>query len=89
MCLAVPGQILKIQESDDPLFKNATVSFGGVLKDVSLAMLPEAEEGNYVMVHVGVALSVIDEDEANETIEALKQLGEWMAEEEAESPLED
>ena len=89
MCLAVPGRIEKIHESPDPLFKNATVSFGGVLKEVSLAMLPEAEEGNYVMVHVGVALSVIDEEEANETMEALKQMGEWMEEVEKNSPLKE
>ena len=83
MCLAVPGKIEKILDSEDPIFKNAIVSFGGVNKEVSLAMLPEAELGNYVMVHVGVALSIIDEEEANETVAALKQMGEWMAEEEA------
>lgn len=89
MCLAVPGKIEKISNTADPLFRNAVVSFGGVLKEVSLAMLPEAETGNYVMVHVGVALSVIDEREAHETMEALKQMGEWMAEEEQQSPLKE
>ena len=83
MCLAVPGRIEQINDTGDPLFRNAVVSFGGVHKEVSLAMLPEAELGNYVMVHVGVALSIIDEEEANETIAALKQMGEWMAEEDA------
>lgn len=76
MCLAVPGKILEIKDTRDPLFRSATVSFGGVLKEVSLAMLPEAEKENYVMVHVGVAMSIIDEEEALETIEALKQMGE-------------
>jgi len=77
MCLAVPGIILEIEPSAEPLFRTAKVSFGGVLKQVSLAMLPEAEQGNYVLVHVGVALSIIDEEEANETIAALKQMGEY------------
>lgn len=89
MCLAVPGKIEQINNATDPLFRNAVVSFGGVLKEVSLAMLPEAETGNYVMVHVGVALSVIDEQEAHETMEALKQMGEWMAEEEQQTPLKE
>ena len=77
MCLAVPGQIKSIQGNQDPLFTTANVSFGGVLKEVSLAMLPEAKVGEYVMVHVGMAMSVIDEEEASETITALKQMGEW------------
>jgi hydrogenase expression/formation protein HypC len=76
MCLAVPGKILEIKDTGDPLFRAATVSFGGVLKEVSLAMLPEAKTDDYVMVHVGVAMSVIDEEEALETIAALRQMGE-------------
>ena len=80
MCLAVPGKIEQLLPSEDPIFKNAIVSFGGVTKEVNMAMLPEAKAGDYVMVHVGVALSIIDEEEANETIAALKQMGEWMAE---------
>jgi hydrogenase expression/formation protein HypC len=77
MCLAVPGKITSIAPFEDPLFATASVSFGGVLKDVSLAMLPEAKVDDYVMVHVGVALSIVDETEAEETILALKQMGEW------------
>lgn len=77
MCLAVPGCIIDIPEAIDPLFRTGVLSFGGVLKEVSLAMLPEAKLGDYVLVHVGVALSIIDEEEANETIAALKQMGEY------------
>lgn len=77
MCLAVPGKILEIDEGIDPLFRSAKVSFGGVEKSVSLAMLPEAKPDDYVMVHVGVALSVVDEEEAQETIAALRQMGEY------------
>lgn len=78
MCLAVPGKILEIPESIDPLFRSAKVSFGGVIKEVSLAMLPEAKLGDYVLIHVGVALSIIDEEEAEETILHLKTMGEWV-----------
>jgi hydrogenase expression/formation protein HypC len=77
MCLAVPGMITQINETGDALFRSATVSFGGVTKDVSLAMLPEAQLNDYVLVHVGVALSIIDEEEAKETIDALRQMGEY------------
>lgn len=77
MCLAVPGKITEIIDTVDDTFKMAQVSFGGVMKEVSLAMLPEAEVGNYVIVHVGVALSIVDEEEAEETIGYLKEMGEW------------
>jgi hydrogenase expression/formation protein HypC len=77
MCLAVPGIITQINETGDALFRNAIVSFGGVTKEVSLAMLPEAVLNDYVLVHVGVALSIIDEEEAKETIEDLRQMGEY------------
>ncbi len=77
MCLAVPGSVLEILPAIDPIFRVGVVSFGGVQKEVSLAMLPEAKVGDFVMVHVGVALSIIDEEEALETIAALKQMGEY------------
>ena len=54
----------------------ARVSFGGIIKDVSLAYVPEAREGEYVLVHVGFAISVVDEAEAMRTFEILKQMGE-------------
>ena len=74
MCLAVPGKILSIQGED--FARTARVSFGGIVKDVSLAYVPEAREGEYVIVHVGFALSVVDEAEALQTFEYLKQMGE-------------
>ena len=80
MCLAVPGKILEIKDPGDPLFRSATVSFGGVLKEVNLSMLSEAKVDDFVMVHVGVALSVVDEEEAELTISHLKKMGEWSAE---------
>jgi hydrogenase expression/formation protein HypC len=72
MCLAIPGKIIRIENSHDPLQKVGKVSFGGVIKNVSLAYVPEAEVGNYVVVHVGFALSIIDEDEARKTLADLE-----------------
>ena len=74
MCLAVPGKILSVQGKD--FARTARVSFGGIVKDVSLAYVPEAREGEYVIVHVGFAISVVDEAEALRTFEYLKQMGE-------------
>jgi hydrogenase expression/formation protein HypC len=75
MCLAVPGKVIDIQ-GDDPLLRSARVSFAGVIKQVSLTCAPEAKPGDYVLVHVGVAISVIDEKEAEETFSYLKQMGD-------------
>lgn len=59
---------------DDPLFKAAKVSFSGVIKEVSLAYVPEAAVGDYVVVHVGFALSIIDAEAAQKTLEDLQEL---------------
>ncbi|TKB73364.1 MAG: HypC/HybG/HupF family hydrogenase formation chaperone [Nitrospira sp.] len=71
MCLAVPGQVVAIQ--DDPL-RTATVSFGGIAKEVSLALVPDATVGDYVIVHVGFAISKLDEEAARRTLELMAQL---------------
>jgi hydrogenase expression/formation protein HypC len=75
MCLAVPGRVLDVQ-GDDPLLRSARVSFAGVIKNVSLTCAPEAKAGDYVLVHVGVAISVVDQAEAEQTYAYLKQMGE-------------
>lgn len=75
MCLAVPGKILEIKEGEE-LLKTAKVSFGGALKDVNISFVPEAKVGDYVIVHVGFALNIIDEEEAIKTLEFLKETGE-------------
>jgi len=75
MCLAVPGKVLEVQ-GDDPLIRTARVSFAGVVKQVSLTCTPEASVGDYVLVHVGVAISIVDQKEAEETYAYLKQMGE-------------
>jgi len=74
MCLAVPGKIVSIEGED--LARTARVSFGGIVKQVSLAYVPEAEVGNYAIVHVGFAISLLDEDEALQTFEYLQRMGE-------------
>jgi hydrogenase expression/formation protein HypC len=66
MCLAVPGQVLSI--ADDQL-RTATISFGGTMKEVSLALVPEADVGDYVIVHVGFAISRLDEEAARRSLE--------------------
>jgi len=76
MCLAIPGKITAITGQLDETFRVGKVSFGGIHKEVNLAMVPEAEVGDYVLVHVGVAISVVDEEEARTTFEYLKKMGE-------------
>ncbi len=79
MCLAVPGKLLEISGEDD-LTRTGKVSFGGIVKEINLAFVPEAQIGDYVTVHVGVALSVVDEEEALQVFEYLRQLGELQEE---------
>jgi hydrogenase expression/formation protein HypC len=74
MCLAVPGQIIEIL-SEEELARKGKVSFGGVVKEIDLSFVPEAGLGAWVIVHVGFAISVLDEDEALETFHYLDQLG--------------
>jgi len=78
MCLAIPGKIELIQTSDDGEMRMARVSFGGIIKDVSLEMVPEAQVDDYVLVHVGVAISKVNEEEAHRVYQYLKELGELM-----------
>lgn len=76
MCLSIPGKLIEITAVLDETFRTGKVSFDGILKEVSLTLVPEARVGDYVMVHVGAAISTVDEDEARKTFELLKQLGE-------------
>ncbi len=83
MCLAVPGQILSIA-GDDPLMRMGRIRFGGIVKEVSLACVPEAEVGDYVLVHVGFAISKLDEEEAQRVLAYLRNTDE-LAELEGET----
>jgi len=76
MCLAIPGKIVEIDEKADPAFRTGKVSFEGVIRAVNLSMVPEARKDDYVLVHVGVALNTIDESEAQQVFNYLKQIGE-------------
>ncbi|VVE01904.1 hydrogenase assembly protein HupF [Pandoraea communis] len=67
MCLAVPGQVLSI-EGDDPLLRQGRVAFAGIVKQACLAYVPEAKPGDYVLVHAGFAIAVIDEVQALSTL---------------------
>ena len=75
MCLAIPGKITSIS-GEDPLMRTGKVDFGGILKEVSLAYVPEAKLGDYVIVHVGFALNRVDEEEAKQVFEYLRQMQE-------------
>ena len=76
MCLSIPGKLIEITGQLDETFRTGKVSFDGVIKEVSLTLVPKANVGDYVLVHVGAAISTIDEDEAKKTFELLKQLNE-------------
>lgn len=75
MCLAVPGKIETIDRAD-ATFRTGRVNFGGIVKTVNLAYVPEAKVGDYVVVHVGFALSIVDEKEAEQVFEYLREMGE-------------
>ncbi|MDV2995265.1 MAG: Hydrogenase maturation factor HybG [Chroococcidiopsis sp. SAG 2025] len=74
MCLAVPGKIISINCDREPLMQTGKVSFGGVIKEVSLAYVPDAKVDDYVIVHVGFALSILDPQEAERTLSYLQEI---------------
>lgn len=73
MCLAIPGEVMSVTGSD-PLARVGKVNFGGIFKEVSLAYVPEVKVGDYVIVHVGFALSIVDPKEAAKVFEYLKEM---------------
>ena len=83
MCLAIPGRVIRIPPAVDPSFRMATVDFSGITKEISLSLTPDAQLGDYVLVHVGFALTIVCEEEARKTIEFLRTLSdpdEWRRE---------
>jgi len=78
MCLAIPGRVMQIDRQATPLM--GTVSFGGIQKEVCLEWVPEVQIGQYVIVHVGFALSTMDEKEALETLRLFEELGSALDE---------
>jgi len=75
MCLGVPGKVVQVRRNDLGVH-TGDVQFGGILKEVCLAFVPDVEPGDYVIVHAGFAISQVDETEAAATFEILKQMGE-------------
>ena len=75
MCLAIPGKVESIA-GEDPITRMGRINFGGVIKEASLAYVPEVQVGDYVIVHVGFALSKVAEEEAQKVFGYLKQIGE-------------
>lgn len=73
MCLAVPGQILSVR-GEDAYTRAGEVRFGGIVKEVNLALVPEARVGDYVVVHAGFAISILDESEAQQVFEYVRQM---------------
>lgn len=80
MCLAIPGIITEIKEGTDDIFLKGNIDFEGVNREVNLSMVPEAKIGDYVLVHTGLAISIVDEEEAKITLDLFKQMGEFEKE---------
>ncbi len=80
MCLGIPGKVIEMTDEEDAFMRMGKVSFGGSVKEVSMAYVPDAKVDDYVIVHAGFALSVIDEQEANEVFAYLTEMGEAIAE---------
>lgn len=76
MCLAVPGKLERITTELDETFRIGEVSFEGIIKEVNLTLVPEAKIGDYLLVHVGAAIGIVDEVEAKRTMAVLKEMGE-------------
>lgn len=75
MCLGIPGKITEIYEKDTLMM--GRLDFGGITKEVCLAYVPEAQVGDYALIHVGFAISLMDEDEAIETLKLIKEVAEF------------
>jgi len=72
MCLAIPGKITEIYQRDT--LRMAKIDFGGIAKEICLAYMPEAKVGDYTLIHVGFAISLMDEEEAQETLKLIKDI---------------
>lgn len=78
MCLAVPGKIMTIS-GDDTLSRLGQIDFSGIQKEISLAYLPEAKKNDYVIVHAGFAISIINEEDAKESLKAFQEMDDIEA----------
>lgn len=73
MCLAIPGKIISIGDND-PIMRTGKVNFGGVIKQANLALVPEAKIGDYVIVHAGFAINILDEKEAHKVFDYIEEM---------------
>jgi hydrogenase expression/formation protein HypC len=78
MCLAIPGKLTDIYQKDN--LRMAKIDFGGIVKEICLAYIPEAKIGDYALIHVGFAISLMDEEEAQETLKLLQEVSNFEAE---------
>ena len=85
MCLGIPGRVVEV--GPEGLMRMGKVDFGGVIREVCLAYVPEAQIGDYVIVHVGFAISQLDEDEAQETLKLMAEIGILEEEPDTQSPM--
>ena len=85
MCLAIPGKVVEMNASVSPMM--GKVNFGGIKKEVCLELVPEVKIGNYVIVHVGFAITMMDEDEAQETLKMIDQMNALENEEKNDSTI--
>lgn len=76
MCLAIPGRIKSIEPFKEGYMSMGKVELGGIVKEINLQLVPDAKENDYVLVHVGVAISIVDEEEAKRSLEFLQQMNE-------------
>ena len=74
MCLAIPSKLVSIINPEEQTFRKGNVSFDGIIREVNLSMVPTASVNDYVLVHVGVAISIVDEKEAQKTLEYIRQI---------------
>ena len=75
MCLGIPGKIVEVRDAEDELLRMGKVDFGGIAKEVCLAYLPDIEVGDYTIVHVGFAITKLDEQSAQESLALFRELG--------------
>jgi hydrogenase expression/formation protein HypC len=75
MCLAVPGKIIEVYDTAG--MRMCKIDFGGVIREACLQALPDAKVGDFTIIHAGFALSILSEEEANETLSVLRELGEF------------
>lgn len=76
MCLAIPGRIKSIEPFKEGYMSMGKVELGGIVKEINLQLVPDAKENDYVLVHVGVAISIVDEEEAKSSLKFLEQMNE-------------